>query len=93
MKSSHLEIVEKAWLVSMLVYIDLASAVNSKQFLGNFLITSSFWRGREELIHVFVYHPYPSLRLQNGSSSTTALVLERCQFELSSTLKILKKGY
>ena len=32
MESSHLEIASRAWLVLMLVYVDLASAVNSQQF-------------------------------------------------------------
>ena len=44
MESRHLEIVSRAWLASMLVNIDLASAVNSQQFLGSCLIAFSFWR-------------------------------------------------
>ena len=42
--SSHLEMVARAWLVSMFVYIDFASAVNSQQFLGSCLIALSFCR-------------------------------------------------
>ena len=40
--SSHLEIVSRVWLVSMFVYMDFASAVNSQQILGSCLIALSF---------------------------------------------------